>query len=175
MSLEGFVAGHKLVGKINDLDILTITAYGLAVKNGYKGTEQEWLASLKGDAYILTEDDKNEIAAEVGGMVSEHPGRKDNPHHVTAEQVGARPIDWMPTAEEVGARPNTWMPTAEEVGAATEKYVDDRVLIAQDLAKSGDVRLYLGSSGYTPGEGGNESRPPMGGVEELPSAEEVGF
>lgn len=40
----------------------------------------------------------------------------------TAEEVGARPDDWMPTAEEVGARPDDWMPTAAEVGAAPSGY-----------------------------------------------------
>ena len=38
----------------------------------------------------------------------------------TAEEVGARPADWMPTAAEVGALPTTYTPpdqTAEQVGA----------------------------------------------------------
>ena len=43
-----------------------LTAYGLAVKHGYKGTESEWVS-----------------------LVGLHPERKDNPHKVTAEQVGA--------------------------------------------------------------------------------------
>ena len=43
-----------------------LTAYGLAVKHGYKGTESEWVS-----------------------LVGLHPERKDNPHEVTAEQVGA--------------------------------------------------------------------------------------
>lgn len=43
----------------------------------------------------------------------------------SAEEVGARPADWMPTAEEVGARPNTWMPTAEEVGATSAGHAND--------------------------------------------------
>ena len=43
-----------------------LTAYGLAVKHGYKGTESEWVS-----------------------FVGLHPERKDNPHGVTAEQVGA--------------------------------------------------------------------------------------
>lgn len=37
-------------------------AYQIAVENGYTGTETEWLESLKGKDYILTEDDKTEIA-----------------------------------------------------------------------------------------------------------------
>ena len=49
MSLEGkAVPGGILRGKINNCDLLTISAYGIAVKNGFHGTEQEWLDSLKG-------------------------------------------------------------------------------------------------------------------------------
>lgn len=49
MSLEGTAAGKLLKGRINSVDMLTISAYGIAVKNGFKGTEKEWLASLKGE------------------------------------------------------------------------------------------------------------------------------
>ena len=50
MSLEGkATADTVLRGKIHSLDVLTIDAYGVAVRNGFEGTEAEWLASLKGD------------------------------------------------------------------------------------------------------------------------------
>ena len=51
-----------------------ITAYAIAVKHGYSGSETEWLASLKGatgpqgpkgDSYNLTAADKQEIAQTV--------------------------------------------------------------------------------------------------------------
>lgn len=50
MSLEGKVkATRKLRGKINRLEILRgYSAYEVAVNNGFEGTEEEWLASLKG-------------------------------------------------------------------------------------------------------------------------------
>ena len=48
MSLSGNAAGKLLNGRINSVDMLTISAYGIAVKNGFEGTEEEWLASLKG-------------------------------------------------------------------------------------------------------------------------------
>lgn len=38
------------------------SAYQIAVENGFIGTELEWLESLKGDDYILTDTDKSEIA-----------------------------------------------------------------------------------------------------------------
>lgn len=39
------------------------SAYEIACDNGFVGTEEEWLASLKG--YELTERDKDEITAKV--------------------------------------------------------------------------------------------------------------
>ena len=52
-----------------------------------------------------------------------HAGHRDNPHIVTAAQVGARPNTWMPTAAQVGARPSTWMPTAADVGARPSTWI----------------------------------------------------
>ena len=52
-------------------------------------------------------DQKIEAAHTAAGnaqtAVDQHSQNEENPHGVTAEQVGARPSDWMPTAEEVGA------------------------------------------------------------------------
>ena len=56
-------------------------------------------------------------------IIKAHADDKNNPHNVTASQVGARPDTWMPTAEDVGARPATWMPTAEELGALSSKWI----------------------------------------------------
>lgn len=53
------------------------SAYQIAVENGYDGTEEEWLASLKGDTgangsdYILTNEDKNEIAEIVMSKIAD--------------------------------------------------------------------------------------------------------
>jgi hypothetical protein len=44
MSNEGTV--FKAVGRVNQLSVMTIDAYGVAVKNGFEGTVEEWLASL---------------------------------------------------------------------------------------------------------------------------------
>jgi len=41
------------------------SAYEIAVSHGFKGSEAEWLASLKGLPYTLTEDDKALIVAQV--------------------------------------------------------------------------------------------------------------
>lgn len=70
MSLSGNAsANNVLIGNVNGLNsIHGKSAYELAVIHGFEGTEQEWLDSLngpKGDAYILTEADKEEIADKV--------------------------------------------------------------------------------------------------------------
>lgn len=49
----------------------------------------------------------------------------DQPYKIpqTAEDVGARPADWIPTSEQVGARPDTWMPNATDVGARPDTWM----------------------------------------------------
>ena len=73
------------------------SAYQTAVEAGYAGTETAF----------------NEALKDVPG----HIASKENPHGVTAAQIGARPDTWMPTAADVGARPSTWTPSASDVGA----------------------------------------------------------
>lgn len=68
MSIEGSANTKVLRGTITGVDAICIDAYDIAVKNGFEGTEEEWLASLKGDSYTLTEADKDEIADEVQKM-----------------------------------------------------------------------------------------------------------
>jgi hypothetical protein len=150
MSLEGnAVPGQVLKGRINAVDILTISAYGIAVKNGFKGTEEEWLRSLEANPdtiqrYVNEYMEENPVAVDTtlsvsgsaadakttGKVISDvnneldgHRTNGNNPHGVTAEQVGARPNTWMPTAAEVKARPETWTPTAAEVGARPDTWM----------------------------------------------------
>ena len=66
-----------------------------------------------------------------------HSKNEENPHGVTAEQVGARPADWMPTASDVGARPDDWMPSAEDVGAVTESDVTNMINDALGVIENG--------------------------------------
>ena len=63
MSLVGTAEGQTLVGSIRKGNALVISAYGIAVKNGFQGTEKEWLKSLapkKGIDYF-TEAEKEEL------------------------------------------------------------------------------------------------------------------
>lgn len=60
---DKLVAGDGI--KINGNVISAVdakSAYDIAVDNGFTGTQAEWLASLKGSDYVLTDADKTEIA-----------------------------------------------------------------------------------------------------------------
>lgn len=71
MNPEGTV--YNAQGRINRLSVLCIDAYGVAVKNGFKGTEEEWLESLRGDppsdeqiAKAVSDYMKNKPVATIG-------------------------------------------------------------------------------------------------------------
>ena len=60
MYLEGLIdAPTQLSGNLSNPVLRGYSAYEVAVKNGFEGTEQEWLESLKGQ---ITEEDKDVIA-----------------------------------------------------------------------------------------------------------------
>jgi hypothetical protein len=63
MSLTGKTEAEKLLrGKISKLDVIYTDTYEIAVKNGFEGTVDEWLESLK---YVLTDADKEELVEQV--------------------------------------------------------------------------------------------------------------
>lgn len=77
MSIKGNADTNVLRGKVTGTEVICLDAYYIAVKNGFEGTEKEWLASLKGEQgekgkdgvngvdgkdYVLTEANKEEIA-----------------------------------------------------------------------------------------------------------------
>ena len=88
MSLEGTATtGKALQGKISKLDTLCVSAYGIAVKNGFEGTEEEWLKSLKGE-----QGDVGETGATGAQGDKGEKGDKGDPFtygDFTAEQIAA--------------------------------------------------------------------------------------
>ena len=76
MSLKGNLkSGKTLRGRINRLDILTVNAYEIAVKNGFNGTEEEWLISLEANPerikqYVNEYMDANPVAVDTTLSVS---------------------------------------------------------------------------------------------------------
>lgn len=80
------------------------SAYKVAVANGFEGTEEAWLKSLKGvsgvyvgpgempEGYNVQIDPEGEaFSADEFAELFSHVANKNNPHKVTAKQVGAAP------------------------------------------------------------------------------------
>lgn len=103
------------------------------------------------------------VAQTVQSNLTAHTGNTNNPHGVTAEQVGADVAGSAAavtatltshtsnssnphsvTAEQVGARPDTWTPTAAEVGAAAASHSHGAGEIT-----SGVLAIANGGTGYS--------------------------
>lgn len=120
MSLRGTAKpGQYLTGKINKVTFQIITAYGVAVKNGFKGTEEEWLASLQANPDLVEQFvneylDENPVVTDTSLSISgraadskatgdaihdlkitvrDHAISTENPHGVTKSQVGLGNVD----------------------------------------------------------------------------------
>lgn len=107
MSIEGNATGGQVIkGKIRRLDTLTISAYGIAVKNGFEGTEEEWLESLK-------PSDK-QIAEVLAAYMAEHPTSSSRLGQVTL--LGA---NWEETDD-----PHRFIQVVEVEGATANSQVD---------------------------------------------------
>lgn len=67
MSLEGKAKdGGKVKGKINRLNMIRgYSAYEVAVINGFEGTEEEWLASLRNETGLVMKDRSSGVKYEV--------------------------------------------------------------------------------------------------------------
>ena len=119
----------QLIGSVGDLDglktssksnlvdaINSLVDGGFAIELDTTLSEAGKAADAKAVGDALTELESKE---ETDPTVPEWAKAATKPSY-TAEEVGARPADWMPTAAEVGALPATYTPpdqTAEQVGA----------------------------------------------------------
>ena len=96
-------------------------------------------------------------AAAVQKNLDAHTSDKDNPHGVTAKQVGARPDTWVPSWGDVSGKPSAFPPSAhthnaEQVTAGT---LAGKVLAnaasAADVTASQLRNIYAGTSDMTAG------------------------
>ena len=64
--MAGNVNGKTLRGQVSNVyGVNGLSAYEIAVQQGFEGTVDEWLESLQGNDYILTEADKDAIVRSV--------------------------------------------------------------------------------------------------------------
>lgn len=160
MSLKGTgTATNHLRGSINSLKTLTLSAYAIAVKHGFKGTEKEWLQSLNLDQeamdeaigrYLeknpvamdatLTESGKAADAKATGDAIkllqrtseftlNTHANDKENPHGVTKAQVGLNKVDNTSDMEK---------PVSNAQYVAIAKAKDEAIDVANNAQTSAD-------------------------------------
>ena len=94
-----------------------------------------------------------QAAAAVETSLTSHTGDTNNPHSVTAEQVGARPNTWLPTAAEVGAVPTSRTVNGKALSA-------DIALSAADVGAAASSHTHAASditSGVTNNTGTSSS------------------
>lgn len=135
------------------------SAYQIAVDNGFEGTEEEWLDSLDGGGSV----DPKEIKQIVDDYLAENPPEIEE-SDPTVPDWAKEPDKPAYTAEEVGARPNNWMPTAQQVGAdpvdtaislvgahntSTGAHADIRISLSKKAEKS-DIPTLSDLGGITP-------------------------
>lgn len=99
------------------------TAYQAAVEGGYEGTEKEFNALL---GHMITTE--NGVPSAPIPVDADTLGGKPADQYVTKDTtINNKPLseNIALSAEDVGARPNNWMPTSEEVGAAATSHIHD--------------------------------------------------
>lgn len=119
MNPEGTV--YNAQGRINRLSVLCIDAYGVAVKNGFEGTVEEWLASLKGDP--ATDEQVKEAVFE---YMKEHP-LEDPDSGWNVDLTGYATEEWV----QEGYQPKGEYLTEVPTGYATEEFVKNKIAQAQ--------------------------------------------
>lgn len=126
MSLTGKAEGKILRGKINRLDELRgYSAYEIALIHGFKGTEEEWLESLK-----ATVDQRPSRLAEVALLASAWKGT-DNLHSqvVTIDGITEySKVDLLPSVEQLAIFHNkdVTFVTENEDGVVTVFAIGDK-------------------------------------------------
>lgn len=127
----------------------------------YNGADGEGAGDMLRSVYDTT-GKNTDVYAYADSAVTVHSDRIDNPHSVTAEQVGARPVTWTPTAEEVGADPAGSASAALE---SAKNYTDQQIAAIPTPDVSGQIAAHNES-----GEAHPDIREELAGKETAGSA-----
>lgn len=135
--------GKRIQELVQLIELMAKGVLDLKKVRGLQPPEENTEAANK--EYVDQEAEK--AKSQANQNLQAHTGNKNNPHSVTAAQVGARPDTWMPTASDVGARPNTWMPSASDVGARPNTWTPSASDVGAMAARPVQVE-FAGASGH---------------------------
>lgn len=87
MSLSGTVSSDKtIVGKIGVTNTIHgKSAYEIALLHGFEGTEEEWVDYIESNSYVLTEEEKEDVANRVEDKISPNYTKKTEFNSFKAE------------------------------------------------------------------------------------------
>lgn len=115
-----------------------VSAYAIAVEHGFVGTETEWLESLNGKDYIITEDDKREIESKVASIAVQNNQPSSDSSAVAWINPDSAKTVYLITNEDVP------YVTPEMFGAVGDGVADDTDAVRQTIeaVKNGGVAVF---------------------------------
>lgn len=134
----------KDAGSTGGSPLYYITAYGLAVKKGFEGTLEEWLASLKGEkgdpgtVEDLSEEQIDQVAERVRGTFATDHSLSVAGKAADAEAVGAalkKKADATAVGEMIQDQNGNLRKYTDDASAGDREYTDDKVA---SIAQSGE-------------------------------------
>lgn len=156
MSLKGSIKGETLQGNINRLhELRGYSAYEVAVLEGFEGTKEEWLASLKGNKGDKGDRGNPGVYVGSGDMPEDCNVQIDPNGDALSEEdiVGAINEQIANIESEVGNAEATYLyPTAT---VTNDAYVDNAgEIVPQDNCKT--YSYSFGGNGYPEGTEGRK-------------------
>ena len=148
MAIVDYADKPNIKGTINKLQTYHTDAYMIAVRNGFKGTEAEWLASLTAAAEANATEKFNEIAAEVKDEAERAKISISNDAKAASEAADKTNAVWGEFQKGVGGAVNAWLDGHPE---ATTTVTDGSV--TKKKIKVGELGYVTSSMlGMTPGD-----------------------
>ena len=147
---ETAAAASASAAKTSESNAASSATAAAASQTAAKTSETNAAASAK-----RAEDAAAQAGEIVGGdfatktELNAHAANQQNPHGVTAEQVGARPATWTPTAADVGAAPASHTTDTTIHITASERKTWNGKLDASQKGVAGGVAS-LGADGKVP-------------------------
>lgn len=148
MAIVDYADKPNIKGTINKLQTYHTDAYMIAVRNGFKGTEAEWLASLTAAAEANATEKFNEMASSVTDTAERAKVTITNDAKAASEAADKSRAVWGEFEKGVGGAVNAWLDDHPE---ASTTVTDGS--ITKGKIKVGELGYVTSSMlGMTPGD-----------------------
>jgi hypothetical protein len=139
---------HPADGEAEELGYY-ISAYAIAVKHGYSGTEEEWLASLQGDRAVSTEEAQAAAASAVASAMTVTDKATEAEESAASAATSATVAN---TAKIAAAMAQSSAETAQENAAASEMAANNSATSANTSATNASTSATAANTAKTAAE-----------------------